>query len=464
LSVGFVGSWLLASACEPALESRDAELSPVQTSPDSGLDAFLPEAQSASDAMLQPREAGPPEDVRTPMDAGSGEASKQASAGDAPATASADASLVTVAPDAARADAELATDAATDARDASLPPLETSGPPLETANGAWTYIDFPDTICRDGSRAGISLSKRAPSTKLMIYLEGGIYCIDGLTCSFNPANVDDLLFNSAKSAPTAGIFDRANPANPVRDWNIVYVPYCSGDGHGGTKSGKTDVPGGPMAQYFSGQLNLEKFLGRVAPTFRDATDVLLTGLSAGGFGVLQNLVLVQRAFPWLKVRYVNDSGPPLSQTVAPACMQQRMRTLWGYDRGSLAACGASCPDHDDYIQDNSLFLARTFADRPAGFIDSQDDEPMRMFFGIGLRDCSGSLLFDSVPVETYRADVLAYRDKLRAFPLYGTFIPAGTQHTFLNTSAFYSQTAGGTKLVDWFAKIAGGEAAGHVGP
>jgi hypothetical protein len=350
------------------------------------------------------------------------------------------------------------------APEASLEPTFTAdGAPLEAKNGAWTYIEFPDSVCRDGSRAGISLSLRAPSKKLLIYLEGGIYCYEETFCAFNPSQVDDLIFNSAKSAPSGGIFDRENPQNPLRDWNIVYVPYCSGDGHGGTKRERSDVPGGPSGQYFSGQLNLEKFLKRVVPTFKDASDVLLTGISAGGFGVLQSLALVQRAFPWLKVRHVNDSGPPLTKNIFAACMQDKFRSLWGLDKGALAACGASCPNPHDFLQDNSLFLARTFSDRPGGFIDSEEDEPMRMFAATGLKDCTGSFLFDDVPAASFRAEMLAYRDKLKAVPAYGTFIARGGQHTWINSDSFYTEVVGETKLVDWFAKIARGEAAGHVG-
>jgi hypothetical protein len=40
--------------------------------------------------------------------------------------------------------------------------------------------------------------------------------------------------------------------NPLRDWNIVYVPYCTGDAQAGTKTTPTDVPNGPRGQYFVG--------------------------------------------------------------------------------------------------------------------------------------------------------------------------------------------------------------------
>lgn len=341
----------------------------------------------------------------------------------------------------------------------------TQAEPLYARDDAWTYVDFPDTRCRDGSSAGISLRLSSASQKLLIYLEGGVYCLDALTCAINPSNVDDVLFNSAKLEPRVGIFDRTNPRNPVRDWNIVYVPYCSGDAMGGTRQAPVDVPGGPAAQYFSGQLNLQRFLQRIAPTFPHATDVVLTGISAGGTSALLAMTHVQRAFPALKVRYIIDSSlPPLTAANLAPCLQDRMRELWGLDEGALADCGPSCADLDDYWRAHTLFVAERFADRPGGFIDAIEDSMMRSLCGMGLRECTGSLLFDSISARDFRSDLLSFREQVKHLPGYSTFYPEGTQHTWLKSESFYTGSAGDMPLVDWFAQIVNNSAPGHFGP
>lgn len=345
------------------------------------------------------------------------------------------------------------------------PPFPAPGAPITARDGAWTYVEFPDTKCRDGSPAGVSVRLRSASKKLLIYLEGGVYCFDALTCAINPANVNETLFNSAKTAPSVGIFDQDNRENPARDWNLVYVPYCTGDAMGGTRNTPTDVPGGPAKQWFVGHLNVHKFLSRIVPTFSTASDVVLTGMSAGGSSVLMNVLLVQRAFPWLKVRYINDSSlPPVSKALFPECLQKKLRTLWGLDESLLAACGASCPNRDAYWQDYSLFLAKVLDDRPAGFIDAIEDSMMRSVLGVGERGCTGSLLFDSAEAAPFRAELLSYRDKLAVYPRFSTFYPQGTQHTWLKDDSFYEGEAGKVRLVDWFAKILNGEVPGHAGP
>jgi len=277
--------------------------------------------------------------------------------------------------------------------------------------------------------------------------------------------VNDTLFNSAESAPGTGIFDQDNRENPVRDWNLVYIPYCTGDAMGGTKTAPTDVPGGPAEQWFVGHLNVAKFLSRIVPTFRTPSDLVLTGMSAGGSSVLMNVLLVQRAFPAVKVRYIDDSSlPPVSRALFPECLQKRLRTLWGLDESLLASCGQSCPNRDDYWQDYSLFLAKTLSDRPAGFIDAVEDSMMRAVLGVGARSCTGSLLFDSVAAAPFRAELLSYRDKLSSYERFSTFYPLGSQHTWLKDDSFYKGEAGTVRLVDWFAKIVNGEVPGHAGP
>jgi hypothetical protein len=429
-------------------------------------DAASADAGKGLDAGRTDSGGGAPSDAAAPTlaaDAGGGSTTSDAGAGIDAGTVVPDAGAPGV--DAGRV---------VDASGPTLPPLLTDGTPLTAPERTWTYIEFPDTKCRDGSPAGISVSLSKTSKKVLMYLEGGGACFDANTCNLaSSANVEGsnltALFapgtganiNSARKALTEGIFDRTKTQNPIRDWNIVYVPYCTGDTHAGTRESPVDVPGtlAPRNQWFVGQLNIRKFLNRIVPTFPDAEDVLLAGVSAGGYGTLSNLVLVQRAFPNVKVKHVNDSGAPLTTAASPECLQQKFRELWRVD---LSACGSSCPKQNDYTQDNALFLAKFFSDRPAGFIDTTEDEVISSFLGTGLNRCMTQFGTASVPAETYSREILAYADKLKAFPNYGAFTPTGTKHTFLRTADFYTVTAGGVRLVDWFTKIVNGQAPGQA--
>ncbi|MDB4991390.1 MAG: Phage tail length tape-measure protein [Myxococcaceae bacterium] len=347
-----------------------------------------------------------------------------------------------------------------EARAQDHPLIEESTSSLTSSNTpapVWKYISFPDTSCRDGSPAGISISKSTRgSKKLMIFLEGGGICFDAQTCGENPANTQ-----GQQGAPTSGIFDRSNAANPVRDWNFVYVPYCTGDLHAGARR-DVDVPG-VGTQQFVGALNMQRFLKTIVSTFCDSKDVLLTGSSAGGFGAVLNFVQVQNAAPGLKVNLIDDSGPLLNKMAAATCLQALWRTSFGFEQTFLAGCGSSCPNKSDYLQDYLSFLAKKYSDRPLGLIESAQDEVISEFLGIGSNNCTGTF---ATPISgsLFETSLLQLRSALTPYPSFSVYIPTGTQHQWLEDPSFYSEVIGTKKLSSWFGRIANGTVPGNVGP
>ena len=92
--------------------------------------------------------------------------------------------------------------------------------------------------CRDGSSTGFGINPSNASKKLMIFLEGGGACFNAVTCLVNPSAFSGNNYTGS----SAGIFNRADIANPVKDWNFVDVPYCTGDVHAGNNPNGS-VPG-----------------------------------------------------------------------------------------------------------------------------------------------------------------------------------------------------------------------------
>lgn len=338
----------------------------------------------------------------------------------------------------------------------------TSAPPLVGKAGVWTYVEFPDTQCRDGSTAGIAVNFGS-AKKLMIYLEGGGWCLDPASCAKNPARADVDISALGTTEGIGGVFDRNNPENPVRDWNFVYVPYCTGDLYAGANP-DADVPG-VGRQRFVGYLNTQKFLLRIVPTFADTTDVLLTGSSAGGIGTYATSLPLQRAFPKIKVKMVDDSGPPASKAIFARCLLDRQRVLFKTDDTYLADCGAACSDPSNPQQDFAVFMAKTFSDRPSGLIETTEDTVVRAFLGSGNDDCTGGIDSNNpgISAEAFRTDLLDFRTRVKAFPNFGTFYPTGGVHTWLSGD-FYTGMAGGVRMVEWFARITEGQSPGNAGP
>jgi hypothetical protein len=114
--------------------------------------------------------------------------------------------------------------------------------------------------------------------------------------------------------------------------------------------------------------------------------------------------------------------------------------------------------------DYAKFLARHYADRPIGILDSDTDGIISMFYGYGTNDCTGSLL-TPVPGATYTAGLGDLRSEVTPLdPKFGFYFPQGSQHTWIADNSLYSEQQGGASLIGWLAGIVDGTAAGQAGP
>src|SRR5207302_783388 len=86
-------------------------------------------------------------------------------------------------------------------------------------------------ICMNGTPYHY-FAKRGSENKLLVYYQGGGACWEQLTFTL-PACDTSVGPGDDPDAVMAGFADRSNPANPFRDWNVVFVAYCSCDIHFG---------------------------------------------------------------------------------------------------------------------------------------------------------------------------------------------------------------------------------------
>ncbi len=329
----------------------------------------------------------------------------------------------------------------------------------------WTWVPVDGALCRDGSATGIGVNYNPASTKLMIFLEGGGACFNVLTCASNPSTFGQTDFQAAFGAggseASAGIFDRADSKNPVADWSFVYVPYCTGDLHGGNiPDGGTTDGLGPEA--FVGYHNVALDLARVVPTFPHLTEVLLTGASAGGFGSLLNYDQVAAAFGAVPVELLDDSGPPMSTDYLAPCLQELVTQTWNLAATIVADCGAACQGDGGFALPYLQHVAGSHPDRAMGLADSTHDGVISDFFGIGLSNCAGG---SAMPPAMFEQGLLDIRTEMASYPNFGLFAFPGTDHTSLEDSNFDSRVAGdaGYPLTTWTADIVDGGVL-NVGP
>jgi len=216
--------------------------------------------------------------------------------------------------------------------------------------GPWTkYENLPPVIGADGQSHTATCSgfpgtdpafsfwaKKGASKNLVVYFEGGGACWDSLTCTFPiasgvPPQVPQFYVPAipptANPAAYSGIFDQANPANPVKDWSFVYIPYCTGDIHVGSSTQtyfNVGNPVFPLPQTFDiqhrGYDNFMVVLDWIRKNIDAPKSVLVTGSSAGGYGATAH-------FPWLADSY------PKSQIYVLADASQGVTTA-AFDNGT----------------------------------------------------------------------------------------------------------------------------------
>lgn len=349
----------------------------------------------------------------------------------------------------------------------SSTPVDSGGAITGLTPDTWQWVPFADAFCRDGTTTGIGVSPSPGSTKLLFFLDQGGACFNATTCQANASHFGASDFQALLANGTPGIFNRSDPANPVADWNMVYVPYCTGDVHAGNQPNGV-VPGVSGTQAFVGYANVGAYLARVIPTFPGLDQVLLAGQSAGGFGAMANYLRVARAFGSVPVTLLDDSGPFMDTPYIATCLSQLWVSTWGLDTTLLADCGSTCANDGHYLINYAKKAVGSYSGVAFGLVDSTDDDVITQFFGFGADNCA-----DAVPpalsASTFTAGLDDIRGQLATDSNFGAYIFSGTRHTTLQDATdFDTQTVpvgdgASVSLTSWIARLVAGSAS-NAGP
>ncbi|HVH45702.1 MAG TPA: pectin acetylesterase-family hydrolase [Labilithrix sp.] len=338
------------------------------------------------------------------------------------------------------------------------------GQPITAPDKTWTWVDFDDSLCMNNTKSGIGVNLNSASKDVVIYMQGGNACFNAASCQItaNQDGYDAKTF--ANEVPPAEesvggkignlyLLNRDKPNNIFKDWNYVYIPYCSGDVYAGDKS---DVSVGLGKRQFHGYKNIAAFLKRLAPTFPNAGKIFLTGQSAGGFGAAYNYDQFSRAFCPKPIILVDDSGPPMAEEFVPPCLQKHFIETWGVDKTlpkDCAECAKGVQGNGVFIEPFLKYVRQKYMGRELGMISSVHDETIRKFWGFGNRNCLFTEVPQSYPAEKYQAGLEDIRDR------YGgpdarlrMFLTPGTFHGMVHADPTTFSNAGVT-LQDWLQQV-----------
>ena len=287
----------------------------------------------------------------------------------------------------------------------------------ELENGFTRYFYSTDDFrCYDGSEANVAVSP-GTSNNVIFYMEGG------------GARWPGFPFGIEWDKPRRRGFMSDKDENPLRDWNVVYVPYCDNSVH----AGDNEYEEAGWTVYHHGLRHTAAAAALASELFPEPDKVLVTGQSAGGFGTFAGWPVVKSLYMDADTYVLNDSG----------------LGVWNPDRrdtfeAMTAAWNLPIPDDCERCQEGTVL---TWAIELALEYDPQVRVGMFTFS----RDLLISVLFLGMNPADFEALVLDVTGQIKAaYPdTYSRFFVEGTEHTSSMLDGGPSYEVDGLSLYEW---------------
>ncbi|MCI0618792.1 pectinacetylesterase family protein [bacterium] len=302
-------------------------------------------------------------------------------------------------------------------------------------------------VCNDGSPAVYYFrpGKGSGANKWVIFLSGGGLCYSVESCNERKINSPQLM--SSKGYPSTfvgnGVLSDLAAKNPdFFNANQVAIPYCSSDLWSGDRE-KSNATGG---YEFRGI----KIVRSIISELRNkglfiADQILFSGTSAGGIGVMVHLDWLSAQFPAAEVRGVNDAGwtpaqaltLPIPQSAFPV---KEALQLWNGKPD--ASCAQANPNKKYICYSSDVY----------GFLNAPLMVQMSQYDPVFLSGLGVKFPFD--PAEKVLADLFAAAIRDSLSDVNAAFSPRTNTHGVLPYQRFTGLKINGFSLQqligNWF--------------
>lgn len=304
--------------------------------------------------------------------------------------------------------------------------------------GVTTHVFDPESgpVCIDGSEFETSF-REGTSNDLAIFLMGGGACWSDVCIRTESAAGGPLLMSAL------GVISNSEARTPFYDWDTVFVPYCDGSLFAGNAE-YDDDDDGEIDRIQHGIQNLSAALDVALELNDDPDRILLTGVSAGGFGTILSYMLVRKLYPRARIFVFNDSGVGVAGGEADPDLVDKLIIEWNLDPFIPEDC-------QDCFDDGHLteFIAWQLENDPglkmSSFSYTQDDTIGNTFLRLG-GEVFEEYLLEEIPALHER------------FPdSYVHFILQGDGHTLLGDIA--GNGYNGLTVRDWLQAMLDGDPA-----
>lgn len=294
-----------------------------------------------------------------------------------------------------------------------------------------------ETTCAFGTPYSFFV-RNTDSDKVLIHFQGGGACWDEETCNPDNSYFTRAVGDLEDGFYTEGIFDFDNPANPVGDYNMVVVSYCTADIHTGNQSVAYNDD---WTIEHMGAVNSNVVLDWVFENYPDPEDVVITGCSAGAYGALYHSRTIMERYNDLRIRQLADSG------VGIITSDWEGLTAWGTYNSLTGEFAEVAPSIDPADFNNALLMA-TAAEFPqnrfAHYTTNGDIVQTGFYFLMGGIGWTGQM---NERLATLNDEV----------PNFASYIAGGDEHCVLPLAGFYEFASDGVPFVDWFGAYVAGE-------
>ena len=304
--------------------------------------------------------------------------------------------------------------------------------------------------------------------KLAILFDGGGTCFDANTCvgtalAGGPIYSQKVDETVESLAFIGGVGDNNNPDNPIADYTQVFIPYCTGDLHTGANDKTYLLPFDgsviPWEIHHRGADNvafvlrwLDEYYGDLGVVPRK---VFLTGLSAGGYGVVYHTPAIADRLPWrTRLRVLADA--------ASGVITENFYSLALSENGAWSAldnlhpvlAGAFSAGPDQIIIEIYKALGSTYPRARFGQYTTALDTTQIAFFNIDKNINDPSKWADPAELAlagfewSLRARTYQILTALQVWN-YRFYLGAGADHTVLASDKFFTEDSARRSLVDW---------------
>ncbi len=331
----------------------------------------------------------------------------------------------------------------------------------------WQFVSKAEMKTRSGSEFGYLASLNPNSNKLIVYLEGGGACFNADTCAENRSdfNEEDVEYYTENlNLNPFQLLSRNSQNNYFSEWNMIFVPYSTGDLHIGNNP-DTDIPlGGPQDQMMVGASNFQEIMEDIVSYFgnQGIDEVLITGSSAGGFGSYFNCLPLLEAYPNAESTVLIDAAPIfLEENQMDSCLSTIWEQLFLFEYPTDYFTYAN-GTYDNNLEAIYEYLAHKYPNTHLGLFSHLQDDVIRYYFGYGAGNCDGNT--EEISAMVFEEALLQLQSKFEnELPNWKVYYTTGMGHTILGNSHYNNTVVNGVGFGDWLEDLTQGTAT-HVLP